>query len=82
MIAFATLGGVAIGFTPIDPIKALFWSAVINGVIAVPIMVVMMLLADDPKVMGPFAVTRRLKALGWLATWTMAAAVVAMFATS
>jgi NRAMP (natural resistance-associated macrophage protein)-like metal ion transporter len=81
MIAFATLGGVAIDFTPIDPIKALFWSAVINGVIAVPIMVVMMLLADDPKVMGPFAVTRRLKMLGWLATWTMAAAVVAMFAT-
>jgi Mn2+/Fe2+ NRAMP family transporter len=52
---------------------------VINGVIAVPIMVVMMLLADDPKVMGAFTVTRRLKALGWLATWTMAAAVVAMF---
>ena len=41
----------------------------------------MMLLADDAKVMGAFAVTRRLKALGWLATWTMAAAVVAMFVT-
>ncbi len=82
IIALATLGGVALDFTPIDPIKALFWSAVINGVIAVPIMVVMMLLADDPKVMGPFVVTRRLKALGWLATWTMAAAVVAMFASS
>jgi Mn2+/Fe2+ NRAMP family transporter len=79
IIALATLGGVALDFTPIDPIKALFWSAVINGVIAVPIMVVMMLLADDPTVMGPFTVTRRLKALGWLATWTMAAAVVAMF---
>ena len=47
IIALATLGGVALDFTPIDPIKALFWSAVINGVIAVPIMVVMMLLADD-----------------------------------
>jgi NRAMP (natural resistance-associated macrophage protein)-like metal ion transporter len=82
MIAFATLGGVAIDFTPIDPIKALFWSAVINGVIAVPIMVVMMLLADDTKVMGSFVVTRRLKTLGWLATWTMAAAVVGMFLTS
>ena len=79
IIALATLGGVLLDFTPIDPIKALFWSAVINGVIAVPIMVVMMLLADDPKVMGAFTVTRRLKALGWLATWTMAAAVVAMF---
>jgi NRAMP (natural resistance-associated macrophage protein)-like metal ion transporter len=82
IIALATLGGVAIDFTPIDPIKALFWSAVINGVIAVPIMIVTMLMADDPQVMGPFAVTRRLKALGWLATWTMAAAVVAMFATA
>jgi NRAMP (natural resistance-associated macrophage protein)-like metal ion transporter len=82
IIALATLGGVALDFTPIDPIKALFWSAVINGVIAVPIMLVMMLMADDPRVMGPFTVTRRLKALGWLATWTMAAAVVAMFATA
>jgi len=79
IIAFATLGGVLLDFTPIDPIRALFWSAVVNGIIAVPIMVVMMLLADDPKVMGAFTVTRRLKALGWLATWTMAAAVVAMF---
>ena len=82
IIAFATLGGVALDFTPIDPIKALFWCAVINGIIAVPIMIVMMLLADDPKVMGAFAVTRRLKTLGWLATWTMAAAVIAMFAVA
>jgi NRAMP (natural resistance-associated macrophage protein)-like metal ion transporter len=81
IIALATLGGVALDFSPIDPIKALFWSAVINGVIAVPIMVVMMLLADDAKVMGRFTVTRRLKALGWLATGTMAAAVAAMIAT-
>jgi len=82
IIALATLGGVTLDFTPIDPIKALFWCAVINGVIAVPIMVVMMLMADDPQVMGPFTVTRRLKTLGWLATWTMAAAVVAMFVTA
>jgi NRAMP (natural resistance-associated macrophage protein)-like metal ion transporter len=81
IIALATLGGVALDFSPIDPIQALFWSAVFNGVIAVPIMVVMMLLADDSKVMGRFTVTRRLKALGWLATGTMAAAVAAMFAT-
>jgi NRAMP (natural resistance-associated macrophage protein)-like metal ion transporter len=81
IIALATLGGVALDFSPIDPIRALFWSAVVNGVIAVPIMVVMMLLSDDAKVMGGFTVTRRLKALGWLATGTMAAAVAAMFAT-
>jgi NRAMP (natural resistance-associated macrophage protein)-like metal ion transporter len=81
IIALATLGGVALDFSPIDPIRALFWSAVVNGVIAVPIMVVMMLLSDDAKIMGSFTVTRRLKALGWLATGTMAAAVAAMFAT-
>ena len=81
IIALATLGGVALDFSPIDPIRALFWSAVINGVVAVPIMVVMMLMADDARVMGAFTVTRKLKALGWLATGTMAAAAAAMFAT-
>jgi len=64
IIALATLGGVALDFSPIDPIRALFWSAVVNGVIAVPIMVVMMLLADDAKLMGAFTITRQLKALG------------------
>jgi len=81
MIALATLGGVALDFSPINPIKALFWSAVINGVIAVPIMVILMLLADDPAVMGRFTVTRRLKALGWLATGVMTAAVAGMLST-
>jgi NRAMP (natural resistance-associated macrophage protein)-like metal ion transporter len=81
MIALATLGGVALDFSPINPIKALFWSAVINGVIAVPIMVILMLLADDPGVMGRFTVTRRLKALGWLATGVMTAAVAGMLST-
>lgn len=82
IIALATLGGAALGIVQVDPMRALFVSAVINGVIAVPIMVVMMLLADDPAVMGEFTIRRRLKLLGWLATWTMAASVVAMFVTS
>ena len=81
ILSVATLLGVAINFTPIDPIKALFWSAVINGVIAVPIMAVMMLMAARADIMGPFIVKRRLKVLGWLATVAMAAVVVAMFAT-
>ena len=81
IIATATLGGVLIDFTPLDPIKALFWSALINGVIAVPIMAVMMILAVRPEVMGPFTVKPRLRALGWAATVVMAAAVAAMFAT-
>jgi Mn2+/Fe2+ NRAMP family transporter len=81
ILAAATLIGVAVDFTDIDPIKALLWSAVVNGVIAVPIMVVMMLLAVKPDVMGPFVVGRRLRVLGWISTAVMAAAVVAMLAT-
>lgn len=81
IIAVSTLIGVALDFTPIDPIKALYWSAVINGVISVPIMVVMMLMAVRPEIMGKFVITARLKALGWLATLMMAAAVLAMFLT-
>ncbi len=81
IIVLATLGGVLLNFTSIDPIKALFWSAVINGVIALPIMVVMMLLGSNEGVMGRFTIGKRLRWLGWLATAVMGAAVVAMFAT-
>jgi NRAMP (natural resistance-associated macrophage protein)-like metal ion transporter len=76
----ATAIGVALNFTAIDPVKALIWSAVINGVISVPIMAVMMLMAARPEIMGRFTVRRRLKNLGWLATGVMALAVVAMLA--
>ena len=81
IIAVSTLAGVVISLSPINPIKALYWSAVINGVISVPIMAVMMLMAARTDVMGRFVVTRRLKWLGWMATGVMAAAVVAMFIT-
>ena len=81
LIAIATLGGVILDFTPTDPMKELFWSAVINGVIAVPIMVVLMLLEGQERVMGQFVIRRRLRHLGWLATATMAVAVIAMFVT-
>lgn len=81
IVIIATILGVALNFTPIDPIKALFWSAVINGVIAVPIMAVMMLMAVRADIMGPFVITRRLKVLGWLATAGMAIVVLAMVAT-
>lgn len=82
IISLATIGGVALNFAPVDPIKALLWSAQINGVIAVPIMVVMMLLAHNPAVMGRFTLTRRHTFLGWLGVAVMACAVVAMFATA
>jgi NRAMP (natural resistance-associated macrophage protein)-like metal ion transporter len=81
IVTVSTVLGVALNFSPVDPITALFWSAVINGVIAVPIMAVMMLMAVRSDVMGEFVVTRRLKILGWLATSVMALAVLAMFAT-
>jgi NRAMP (natural resistance-associated macrophage protein)-like metal ion transporter len=81
VIAVATLGGVVLCFTPTDPVKELFWSAVINGVIAVPIMSVMMLLASSARVMGENVIGRRLRNVGWLATAVMAATVAAMLAT-
>lgn len=78
IIAAATIGGVILDFTPSDPIKELFWSAIINGIIAVPIMAVMMLLAARVSVMGPFVMSTRLRRLGWLATGIMALAVAGM----
>jgi NRAMP (natural resistance-associated macrophage protein)-like metal ion transporter len=80
-IAVATIIGAGLNYTSLDPIKALFWSAVINGVAAVPIMVMIMLLASRKSVMGQFTLTKRLAALGWVATAAMAAAAVGMFAT-
>src|ERR1700722_16806008 len=81
VIAAATLVGAVLNFTPLDPIKALFWSAVINGVAAVPIMVMIMLLGSRQKVMRQFILSPWLKSLGWLATAVMAAAAVGIFAT-
>ncbi|MFP3504663.1 NRAMP family divalent metal transporter [Burkholderia sp. SIMBA_062] len=71
VIALATIGGVAITFTHFDPIRALYWSAVINGVTAVPIMFVMMLMAGSRRIMGEFAVRGVLAWGGWLATLAM-----------
>jgi Mn2+/Fe2+ NRAMP family transporter len=80
-IAVSTLIGIGINFIGLDPIKALFWSAVINGVVAVPLMVIIMLMAMRPDVMGRFVLPRPLWAMGWLCTAAMAIAVVIMFAT-
>jgi NRAMP (natural resistance-associated macrophage protein)-like metal ion transporter len=80
-IAVATAIGVAINFVGIDPIKALFWTAVLNGVIAVPLMVVSMMMAMSPRVMGRFVLPRPLAVMGWLATAVMALIVAAMFLT-
>ena len=78
VVAAATMGGVLLCFTPTDPVRELFWSAVLNGVIAVPIMAVMMWLATRRKAMGRHVVGRPLAALGWLATALMGVTVLAM----
>ncbi len=78
IIILATLLGAGIDFTSVDPIKALIWSAVLNGIVAVPIMVVMMRMAVRPEIMGAFVIKRRLKRLGWFATALMGITVVAM----
>ena len=80
-IAVATLIGVLLNFSPIDPIKALFWSAVVNGVVAAPVMVLMMLLASNKAVMGDFKLHAGLKLVGWISTLVMAVAAIALFAT-
>jgi Mn2+/Fe2+ NRAMP family transporter len=78
IIIAATAIGFALGFTPLDPIRMLIWSAVLNGVVAVPIMAAMMLIIQNPKLMGRFRGRQWLILLGWLGTLLMAAAVVAM----
>jgi Mn2+/Fe2+ NRAMP family transporter len=81
-LALATLLGILLNFSPIDPIKALYWSAVINGVVAVPVMAVMMLMTANAKVMGEFKVTGWLQGIGWTATIVMAAAAIGMGLTA
>jgi NRAMP (natural resistance-associated macrophage protein)-like metal ion transporter len=82
VLAVATLIGLGINFTKLDPIKALVWSAIINGITAAPVMCFMMLLASRPKVMGKLTLPFYLKALGWLATAIMGLAAAGMLVTS
>ncbi len=68
-IAVATLGGVALNFTSLDPVKALYWSAVVNGVLAAPLMAVMMVIAMNKRIMGRLTLPRPMLVVGWLATF-------------
>jgi Mn2+/Fe2+ NRAMP family transporter len=74
----ATVLGVAITLGPIDPIKALYWTAIINGVIAVPVMTVMMLMTAESRIMGNFVIKGWLRLLGWSSTLGMGACVIGM----
>jgi len=81
VIGIAILLGVCVDLSPLDPIKALIWSAVLNGVITVPVLVAMMIVAAKPEQMGKFDATRAQRIFGWLTTAMMTAAAVAMFVT-
>ena len=77
VIAAATLAGAALNVTWIDPVKALYWSAVLNGLLAAPLMATMVLMASATRVMGALTLPRYLAVLGWLGTAVMAAASIA-----
>jgi NRAMP (natural resistance-associated macrophage protein)-like metal ion transporter len=82
IIAAATVIGFALGFTGIDAIHMLVWSAVLNGIVAVPIMAMMMVIVANAKLMGRFKARPWLVALGWIGTAIMAVAVVALLWSS
>jgi Mn2+/Fe2+ NRAMP family transporter len=79
IIVVATVMGVLIDWSPIDPIRALFWSAVLNGLAAVPLMVAMMVVVSSKRVMGRFTASPALLLFGWAATGVMTLASAAMF---
>jgi Mn2+/Fe2+ NRAMP family transporter len=79
VIAVSVLAALVIQYSPISPMKALFWSAVINGVAAVPLMVLIILLTTDKRVMGVFTSGWAVSGLAWIAAAVMAAAAVRMF---
>jgi Mn2+/Fe2+ NRAMP family transporter len=82
IIVVATVMGVLIDWSPIDPIRALFWSAVLNGLAAVPLMVALMVAVSSTRIMGKFTASRPLMLLGWAATLVMALAAAAMIVTT
>jgi Mn2+/Fe2+ NRAMP family transporter len=82
VVGASTLAGLGAALTPLDPIRMLFWSAVVNGVVAVPLMVAMMIVVANRTIMGKYAASRALKIGGWAATALMAVVVAAMLVTS
>jgi Mn2+/Fe2+ NRAMP family transporter len=82
VIAVSVLLGLVIQYSPISPMKALFWSAVINGVVAVPLVAIIVLLASKKSIMGSFTAGRATVVLGWVTTFIMGAAAAAMLVPS
>ena len=79
VISISILSALAIQYSPINPMKALFWSAVINGIVAVPLMALIIILASKKSVMGDYTASRPIVILGWIATAIMGAAALGMF---
>jgi NRAMP (natural resistance-associated macrophage protein)-like metal ion transporter len=82
VVAAATIAGLGAALSPLDPIRMLFWSAVVNGVVAVPLMVAMMVVVSNHKIMGKFVASPALKLFGMCATALMALVVAAMLIAS
>ncbi len=80
-IAIATIAGIVLNFLHIDPIRALFWAAVLNGLLAAPLMAVIMHMASSPKVMDKFTIPLYLRVVGWTATAVMVGVSIGVFAT-
>ncbi|HEX4785063.1 MAG TPA: divalent metal cation transporter [Candidatus Sulfotelmatobacter sp.] len=80
-ITVATLIGLLLNFIHIDPVKALFWAAILNGIVAAPLMAVIMTMASNRKVMGKLAIPSYLKATGWAATAVMFCACIGVIWT-
>ena len=80
-VTLATLIGMGMNFAGVNPIGALYWSAVLNGIVAVPLMVTMMLMAARTDIMGRFAIAGWLRGLGWAATVVMGLTVAGLFAS-
>ena len=78
-IAVATMAGVGLNFTPLDPVRALYWSAVVNGILAAPVMAVLMLIAGNGRIMGRLTASRAMLTGGWVATVFMLAASIGLF---
>lgn len=82
IIVAATGIGTVMGYLELDPMKALIWSAIVNGVISVPIMAALLWIGQSPKLMGEHTIKKGHRVLGWAATGVMAVAVLVMLATS
>jgi NRAMP (natural resistance-associated macrophage protein)-like metal ion transporter len=81
VLSLSVVLAVALTYTPIDPIKALYWSAVINGILAAPVMAMLMILVRKNEVMGDLVVRGWLYGLGWIGTVAMAFCIIGMLAT-